>query len=241
MSTKEHILSEIKRLATERGGSISIRAFCSETGLSEHQILGVYWPRWNDALLEAGVDIKSFSVPRTSDTAVIENFVQLIQKLQQWPTENDLRIERRRNSSFPSVQVIRRVRKTSPFASRIVSYCADRADLTEVKRIANEVAKSEGDNTSDKRNTLVAGYVYMMKSGHRYKIGRTNSPSRRQREIRLDLPDPTSVVHTIATDDPTGVEAYWHKRFQDKRVRDTEFFDLDRSDVTAFKRWKRIA
>lgn len=238
---KEKILSEIKRLATERGGRISIRTFCSETGISEHQILGVYWSKWNDALSEAGIATSSFFVPRTSDTAVIESFVQLIQKLQRWPRENDLRIERRNNPSFPSVKVIRRIRGTLPFAARIVSYCADRADLAEVKRIADEVAKSEAGDTSSQRNTLVTGYVYMMRSGRRYKIGRTNSPSRRHREVRLDLPDPTSVVHTIATDDPTGIEAYWHKRFQDKRIRDTEFFDLDKNDVSAFKRWKRIA
>lgn len=209
--------------------------------MKEHEILGVYWPRWNDALSEAGVGTNLFSVPRTPDTAVIESFVQVIQKLKRWPTENDLRIERRRNSSFPSVQVIRRVKKALPFASRIVSYCTDQVDLTEVKRIANEVAKSELDDTSDQRSSLVTGYVYMMKSGRRYKIGHTNSPSRRHREVRLDLPEPTLIVHTIATDDPVGIEKYWHERFRDKRVRDTEFFDLEKNDVSAFKRWKRIA
>ena len=44
------------------------------------------------------------------------------------------------------------------------------------------------------------------------------------------------MVHTIATDDPNGIEAYWHARFQSKRVRDTEFFNLDAGDVAAFKR-----
>ena len=82
----------------------------------------------------------------------------------------------------------------------------------------------------------ITGYVYMMRSGRRYKIGHSNSPSRRHREVRLDLPDPTTVVHTIATDDPNGIEAYWHARFQSKRVRDTEFFNLDAGDVAAFKR-----
>ena len=81
----------------------------------------------------------------------------------------------------------------------------------------------------------------MMKSGRRYKIGHTNSPARRHREVRLDLPDPTTFVYTIATDDPVGVERYWHERFQSKRIRETEFFTLTAADVSAFKRWKRIA
>ena len=84
----------------------------------------------------------------------------------------------------------------------------------------------------------ISGYVYMMRSGRPYKIGYTNSPSRRHREVRLDLPDPTTLVHTIATDDPGGIEAYWHGRFQSKRIRDTEFFNLDAGDVSAFKRRK---
>lgn len=78
----------------------------------------------------------------------------------------------------------------------------------------------------------------MMRSGRRYKIGHTNSPTRRHREVRLDLPDPTNLVHSIETDDPTGIEAYWHRRFEAKRIRDTEFFTLDATDVAAFKRRK---
>ena len=78
----------------------------------------------------------------------------------------------------------------------------------------------------------------MMRSGRRYKIGHTSSPSRRHREVRLDLPDPTDLVHSIETDDPSGIEKYWHRRFETKRVRDTEFFTLDASDVATFKRRK---
>ncbi|MGC8521887.1 MAG: GIY-YIG nuclease family protein [Steroidobacteraceae bacterium] len=78
----------------------------------------------------------------------------------------------------------------------------------------------------------------MIRSGRRYKIGFTNSPNRRFREVRIELPDPTHIVHTIETDDPAGIEGYWHCRFASKRVRDTEFFELDSGDVAAFKRRK---
>ena len=76
----------------------------------------------------------------------------------------------------------------------------------------------------------------MMKTGRRYKIGHTNSPLRRHREVRLNLPDPTNIVHTIETDDPKGIEGYWHRRLAEKRVHDTEFFELHALDIAAFKK-----
>ncbi len=101
--------------------------------------------------------------------------------------------------------------------------------------VASDRADSEADD-SPRMKVVTKGYVYMMRSGRRYKIGKTNSPTRRHREVRLDLPEATVLVHSIETDDPTGIEAYWHRRFSEKRVRDTEFFTLDASDVAAFKR-----
>ena len=82
------------------------------------------------------------------------------------------------------------------------------------------------------------GYVYMLRSGRRYKIGKSTDPSRRYREVRSELPEETHQVHTIPTDDPAGIESYWHERFRAKRVRNTEFFELKASDVQAFKRRK---
>lgn len=79
------------------------------------------------------------------------------------------------------------------------------------------------------------GFVYLIKSGRFHKIGKTNSVGRREYELALQLPEPATAVHSIRTDDPSGIEAYWHKRFDAKR-KNGEWFELETADVAAFKR-----
>jgi hypothetical protein len=72
-----------------------------------------------------------------------------------------------------------------------------------------------------------------------YKIGRTNLVDHRLPELGATSAVEPTLLHEIKTDDPVGVEAYWHARFADKRMRG-EWFRLNAADVKAFKRWRRI-
>ena len=77
----------------------------------------------------------------------------------------------------------------------------------------------------------------MLKSGRNYKVGRSNSFDRRSRELKIQLPEQADTVHVIRTDDPIGIELYWHRRFESKR-KNGEWFELNAQDVKAFKRRK---
>ena len=100
------------------------------------------------------------------------------------------------------------------------------------------VAVSRGgcgkERTSDDRPI---GYVYLFKSGRYYKIGKSNSAGRREYELSRQLPEGLKRIHIIRTDDPSGIEKYWHERFATKH-KHGEWFDLDAADIRAFKRLK---
>jgi hypothetical protein len=123
-------------------------------------------------------------------------------------------------------------------AKRIIEFCRQNKGYEDVIRICEPIA-AESSPRTDKTSTsqVVEGFVYLIKSGRHYKIGRSNSAGRREYELAIQLPEKATKVHEIRTDDPPGIEAYWHNRFAANR-RGGEWFDLDSSDVNAFKRRK---
>jgi hypothetical protein len=84
-----------------------------------------------------------------------------------------------------------------------------------------------------KPETQPIGSVYLLKAGPFYKIGKSINFEKRLKQIKLQLPYPVEVVHTISTPEYSKLEAYWHQRFRSKRT-NGEWFLLTDEDVEEF-------
>jgi Meiotically up-regulated gene 113 len=76
----------------------------------------------------------------------------------------------------------------------------------------------------------IEGFVYLIRCGPYYKIGRTKDLSTRIPQLAIQLPHPLLIVHTIPTDNPIELETELHDQFSEKRL-NGEWFALDRDDV----------
>lgn len=103
------------------------------------------------------------------------------------------------------------------------------------RSVLNLVPEAEDTANAEAVAEVADGAVYMLKLGRHYKIGKSFRVPQRHREIAIELPQKPDVIHVITTDDPSGIELYWHTRFAAKRT-NGEWFALTREDIRAFKR-----
>ena len=236
---KARIIDEIRRTAKENGGTpLGEGRFRSETGIRESDWYGKYWARWGDAVREAGFSPNAFQSKVLSDEQLLEKLIALIREFGHYPTRGELGIKRRGDSSFPVDDVFfRRFGGRYESVKRLVKHCLAGDGYEDVLAICQPLEMQSREASDPKRPQSLGqvGYVYLLKSGRYYKIGRTNAVGRREYELAIQLPEKMTRIHTIKTDDPAGIEAYWHRRFQDRR-KQGEWFALAPQDVSAFRR-----
>ena len=236
---KLYILEEIRRTAKDNGGKpLGFNKFSTLTGIRESDWFGKYWTKWGDALIEAGYQPNKM-MTAYNDEFIIKKLISLIRELRKFPVKGELKLKRSQDSDFPSIGVFRRVGKKAEIARKIIDYCSAREGFEDVIEICKPISKSlsrvQEPTESTRFDDEEFGEVYLMKSGKYHKIGRSNAAGRREYEISLQLPEKPTLIHIIKTDDPVGIEAYWHKRFGNRRKRG-EWFELSPEDVKVFKR-----
>jgi predicted nucleotidyltransferase len=240
---RQEIISEIKRISEELGGKApGFQLFATKTGLRKSEWYPDLWLRWGDAIIEADCQPNDFQTAYEKDFLIVK-YIDLIRELGHFPLEGELRIKNKTDKTFPSHSGFASLGSKKNRILAIYEYCQERDGLEDIIAHCTRI-KLPAENLetfSANVNSVKVGYVYLLKHGARneYKIGRTNNPIRREGEIRLELPEKIQPVHYIETDDPSGIERYWHHRFSSKR-KEGEWFSLTADDVRAFKRWRKI-
>ena len=199
--------------------------------------------RWNDAIREAGFSPNSLNAALVSEE-MLEKLSALVRELQHFPVTAELKLTGRADPTFPSSKTFDRFGSKAKRIAALSEYARMRGyqDVVDICEVSNplpvHVDGTNGDSAADEESV---GYVYLLRHGtaREYKIGRTNNPIRREGELGIEMPQQLQPLHVITTDDPAGIEAYWHRRFAAKRLKN-EWFALTANDVRAFRRWRKI-
>jgi len=237
--TKQEILDAIRQTAKQNDGKpLGRTGLKKETGIGVYD-WGAYWAKFSDAQQEAGF---TPNLPNTAyeDEFLIEKMIGKIRHYGKYPTLGELRVELNKDADFPFRAIKQRTQKE--LVIKIVEYCNKKTGYDDVINICKPIIEKldNQEQSEDTKGNEKIGEVYLAKSGNYYKIGKTKDSVRRGQELKIQLAEELKLIHLIKTDDPSGIEAYWHNRFEAKRKRG-EWFDLRSADVKAFKRWKRIA
>lgn len=239
---KDLILEEIRRCAALNDGvPLGQHRFETQTGITPSDWRGRYWVTWNDALDEAGFGPNLMQGRKLDDDGLLRELAMLTRRLGRFPTYAHLSMESRNNAGFPGASTFKkRIGSKADQVARLRAFAsADNAfdDVCEI--LSAEASDAEPAQLDGVVPEQATGVVYLIRSGRHHKIGRSNDVGRRSYEVALQLPEKAVLVHSFETDDPVGIERYWHERFADRR-RNGEWFELTPKDVAAFKRRRRF-
>lgn len=237
LAMRERIINEIKRLAEKNEGKAPGKTqFHQETGIAESDWYGKLWLRWNDAVADAGL-VPNKKQGRLSSDHVLDKYAEVCRHYGKAPSSAELRFYARETPSFISHNTF-----AKHFGNKdgIIAALRDRAierGEDDLVAILPELIASQASKYGTTSAKTPDGWVYLLRSGAHFKIGRSDELEKRVKQISIALPEKVELVHAIKTDDPPGIEAYWHRRFADQRA-NGEWFKLSTADVRAFKRRK---
>ena len=229
---KLEIIAEIRRIAQELGKAPGVRIFTQMSGIPQHHWYGKIWPRWSDALIDAGLGGNKLQ-GRFESAEVIKKVVEATVQFGRVPTTPEMKILRRTDNEFPNPKTVSaHFGNRSELIEAVRSHCSQNLNLSHLLKLLPEPTKTQKPAAK-----LATGWVYLLKSGPHYKVGRSDTLEKRIRQISIALPESVILDHAIETDDPVGIEAYWHRRFAPQRL-NGEWFKLGTSELSAFRRRK---
>lgn len=225
------VLKALQSLSVRLGRTPGRELFAKETGIRENDWMGIHWARWSDAVREAGLEANSLQ-GRSDKAELLAQLYRVASEFGRMPTEAEQRLFARQHAGFPNRNTFRsNLGDKAQMTRELIEWleCEKPGDpLLKVLSVGESATRSVGDEAGRE------GWVYLLRSGDFFKIGRSDEIERRIKQVATAMPEKVELEHAIRTDDPVGIEGYWHRRFADRRA-NGEWFKLSGADVKAFK------
>jgi len=235
MKTKEEIIKAYKLLRHNLQEPPSSKYFYKQSRISHTTLGRIYGQNpFSKLMEECGDAPRSFFVPKSDFDSILEDYGLLIRKLGRPPVLADWNQSGGVNSS-----VINRSHNTkwTEMPDKFLEFAISKDEWHDVVVLLSSFKKSsfiKSNNDNGPDLNIQFEEIYLIKSGKYYKIGKTKDFGLRGYQFKILLPEKPELVHKFKTDDPFGIEKYWHNRFANKR-KNGEWFDLDNNDIKAFK------
>src|SRR5262249_12573760 len=157
----------------------------------------------SDALKEAGFPPNT-KTERLDDEFMLAKLAQVCRHFGRFPHVSDFNVYRMSDGEMPGMTAYVRHFSSMPHLRGHLALWAERNKDLEVLGILRDLSYSHSPPAD--------GVVYLLRAFRKFKIGRSSDLARRVQELRVGQSNALVLVHAIATDDPPGIEAYWHRR-----------------------------
>ena len=124
---------------------------------------------------EAGFEPNQKQEPYSTDH-LLERLIELIRELRRFPVYSEIRLKSNRDSTFPTDRTFARLGAKQDLVAHVVRYCESHPGCEDILQIcsqtaASSVAPTEATDTEGE----AFGFVYLLRSGRFYKIGKSNA------------------------------------------------------------------
>src|SRR3990172_9399816 len=198
--SQKEIIDKYRELRTKIERRPTSKEFYSETGITKHVAEVAFGNQaFSKIQRAAGDEPHKFGIPGRSPDEFFQIYGNVIRDLKEVPT----RAEWKRRKAKPTADSYLRKLKVSwrqmPFAFQ--EWAIKQSGWEDVIQICKTHCMNLKQDPDESEESLPSvGYVYLMKSGKHYKIGKTNSVGRRQYELGTKLPEEAKTIHFIETD-----------------------------------------
>ena len=161
---KNHIISEINRIAKENNGKApGLIVFERETGIRKYDWYPSIWLRWSDSLSDAGYVPNKFQ-PALDNNSIIQSYIGLVRELGKLPIAGEIQLKSKNDKSFPSLKVFNRFGGKIKLIEAVRSYCQTHHGNEDIITLCSEYSPiSIREQQEDKKKILKvsSSFVYL--------------------------------------------------------------------------------